>query len=222
MGVAEIEKIILAAKTYEFETNQLETKLIDLSNSMPKVISLPQQEPERALLRFVVEYIDHVPLFLTAVSIAAKEAGIEDYVLPFLQVADQYFTAPLEDNEGEEGLIRLMNQAYLSHRLIEEVNDQYILRAGIPLIPMDITKSNIIVHHLIGEQLANSLDDVVEETAKQMVNRDSVYSSAQFKEYVDTRKGVGWKEVWKQWADMTRSLDIDLDFENSAADSKVH
>jgi hypothetical protein len=110
-----------------------------------------------------------------------------------------------------------MEQAYLSHRLIEEVNDQYIVRAGIPLIPMDITKANIIVHHLVGEVRANSLDDVVEKMAKQMTSQDSVYSSEKFKEYVETRKGKGWDQVWKQWSDMTNTLAIDLNFGKDSA-----
>jgi hypothetical protein len=75
---------------------------------------------------------------------------------------------------------------------------------------MDVTKANIIIHHLLGETLANSLDDVVEETARQMTSKDIVYSSEKFKKYVEIRRGKGWDQVWRQWSDMTRFLEVDL------------
>ncbi|NKB34692.1 MAG: hypothetical protein GKR91_16485 [Pseudomonadales bacterium] len=209
-----IETLVEAANQHEAESGALLKILAAHLGSLPKVITLPEDEPGKALREFVIEYINHVPTFIAAVSFHATDAGIGDYVQPFLEVARNYFLEPVNANIAEEGLEALMQQAYLSHRLIEEVNDQYIVRAGIPLIPMDITKANIIVHHLIGETLANSLDDVVEETAKQMTAQDSVYGSNEFKEYVETRKGKGWDQVWKQWSDMTNTLAIDLDFEN--------
>jgi len=208
-----IESLVESANAHESETNALLALLKSHLADLPSVISLPAEEPAIALREFVVEYINHVPTFISAVSFAAKDAGIEDYVQPFLEVATNYFLEPVNADLADEGLEALMQQAYLSHRLIEEVNDQYIVRAGIPLIPMDITKANIIVHHLIGETLANSLDEVVEETARQMTRQDNVYGSEEFKKYVETRKGPGWDQVWKQWSDMTNSLAIDLDFE---------
>lgn len=217
MDEQSIEALVEAANQHEAETGALLKILEGRVASLPNVISLPEDaedEPGIALRELVVEYINHVPPFITAVSFHAKAAGISDYVQPFLEVATNYFLEPVNADVAEEGLEAFMQQAYLSHRLIEEVNDQYIVRAGIPLIPMDITKANIIVHQLIGETLANSLDEVVEETAKQMTAQDSVYGSEEFKQYVETRKGKGWDQVWKQWSDMTNTLIINLDFEN--------
>jgi hypothetical protein len=207
-----IEDLVATANQHEADTDLLLTKLEQQIDSLPKAITLPASEPARALREFVVEYINHVPTFIASVSFAAKDAGIGTYVTPFLDVATDYFLSPISETGDSSSLVDLMEQAYLSHRLIEEVNDQYIVRAGIPLIPMDITKANIIVHHLVGEVRANSLDDVVEKMANQMATQDSVYSSEKFKEYVETRKGKGWDQVWSQWSDMTNSLAIDLNF----------
>jgi hypothetical protein len=212
-----IEDLVAAANQHEADTGELLTKLERQIDSLPKAITLPASEPAEALREFVVEYIHHVPAFIASVSFAAKDAGIGTYVTPFLDVATDYFLSPISGTGDNSNLIELMEQAYLSHRLIEEVNDQYIVRAGIPLIPMDITKANIIVHHLVGEVRANSLDDVVEKMAKQMTSQDSVYSSEKFKEYVETRKGKGWDQVWKQWSDMTNTLAIDLNFGKDSA-----
>ena len=213
MNLDAIELKLESARQQEAETDTMLLKLEAELPRLPSVITLPGDEPALALRDFVIEYINHVPSFIAAVSFAAKDAGIESYVQPFLTVAMNYFLEPVQESTAAEGLEEVMQQAYLAHRLIEEVNDQYIVRAGIPLIPMEMTKANIIVHQLIGETLANSLDEVVEETTMQMMSQDSVYGSAEFKAYVETRKGPGWDQVWKQWTDMTNALAIDLSFE---------
>lgn len=211
MNKGRIESIIDAAILHEKETGSLRASIKSRLHKLPNVISLPRLEPEEALLDFIREYISHVPHFITAVSISAKEAGIEDYVIPFLNVANDYILSSTT-GEHDAGMLPLMEQAYLSHRLIEELNDQYIVRAGIPLIPMDITKANIIVHQLLDEKLALSIDDVVEQTAEQMRSTEGVYDSEAFNRYVETRKGRGWDQVWAQWAEMTKALDVDLLF----------
>jgi hypothetical protein len=35
---------------------------------------------------------------------------------------------------------------------------------------------------------------------------------------VEMRKGQGWDQVWKQWADMTNGLDIDLSLSENPND----
>ena len=157
-----IEQLVTAANNHEEETQALLLKLEKDVADLPSAISLPDEQPAIALREFVVEYINHVPSFIAAVAFAARDAGINEYVEPFLEVAKNFFLEPVNKDSTEGSLEELMQQAYLSHRLIEEVNDQYIVRAGIPLIPMEMTKANIIVHQLVGETLANSLDEVVE------------------------------------------------------------
>jgi hypothetical protein len=207
---SKIEQLIITAGQQETKTNSLSKQLSAQMGSLPSSISLAKADPVRSLKNFVIEYITHVPPFIGAVSIAAKDAGIDAYVTPFLEVATDFLLSPKGQSSEPLGFLALLEQAYLAHRLIEEVNDQYIVRAGIPLIPMDVTKANVIVHHLLGETLANNLDEVVEDTALQMTSQDIVYSSDKFRQYVETRKGKGWDQVWKQWADMTKGLDIDL------------
>jgi len=215
---SKIEQLIIAAGQQETQTNALSRHLSAQMRSLPSSISLAKTDPVRSVTSFVTEYITHVPPFIGAVSIAAKDAGIDAYVSPFLEVATDFLLSPKGQGNQSLGFLALLEQAYLAHRLIEEVNDQYIVRAGIPLIPMDVTKANVIVHHLLGETLANNLDEVVEETARQMTSQDIVYSSDKFRQYVETRKGKGWDQVWKQWADMTKGLNIDLSLSENPND----
>ncbi len=67
-----------------------------------------------------------------------------------------------------------MDESYLAQRLFEEINDQHIRHRSVALLPLDMTRSNIIVHHLIGDQLANRLNELVEHTVDRMIDRESV------------------------------------------------
>ena len=50
-----------------------------------------------------------------------------------------------------------MDQAYLAHRLLEELNDVLNANYNCPVIPVDMTRSNFFMHHIIGERFANQI-----------------------------------------------------------------
>ena len=89
----------------------------------------------KACWRASSAYIEQVPDVLDAAANVAREAGIEAQVKPVLKVAEQFFLQPPSLVEGHEGLDGLLDEAYLAHRLVEEVNDRYIAHLGEPLIP---------------------------------------------------------------------------------------
>jgi hypothetical protein len=105
-----------------------------------------------------------------------------------------------------------MDEAYLAHRLIEEVNDRFMLRTSIPLVPVDMTMSNLIVHSLIGEPFANELDEAVHYTVDRTMLKQHVYESEEFKAYVDLHKDNHWEKEQQHWPCLTDQLSINLQF----------
>ena len=91
-------------------------------------------------------------------------------------MAEDYFLHPPEDLPADGGLEALLDEAFLAHRLLEEVNDHHIRHLQRPLLPLDMTEANIIVHHLLGDDLANALDQLVHETAAQLLEREHVWA----------------------------------------------
>ena len=63
---------------------------------------------------------------------------------------------------AEERLEANMYQAYLAHRLLEELNDVLSANYNCPVIPVNMTRSNLIVHHIIGEPFANQIDGAIQ------------------------------------------------------------
>ncbi len=80
-----------------------------------------------------------------------------------------------DDLPQDGGLEALLDEAFLAHRLLEEVNDHHIRHLQRPLLPLDMTEANIIVHHLLGDEFATRLEQLVQFTAAQLLHREHVW-----------------------------------------------
>ncbi len=210
----QIRHLIDTAKQREGSSAQLSRLLSLRANQLHEAIKLPTQEAEQLLAEFVIRYIVQVPEFIEAICDITKEAGIFDGILPLLNIASDYFLAP-PDIIGEHAQLEaLLDEAYLAHRLLEEVNDRFIGYCGIPLAPMDMTRANVIAHELIGEPYANELDQAVLFSAELLLNQYS-FAGESFKHYIALHKSRGWSQELQRWPCLTEDLAIVLDFSNS-------
>jgi hypothetical protein len=198
MRVSTLRSIISSAFYHEEKTHCLENHLQFHIENLPDRLKIEKDNELDSLKKFAMEYIHHVPDFLDALKQASKKAGIENHVYPFLKVAEDYFTQPPKLPNNHVGLMALMDEAYLAHRLFEEVNDRYIARVGIPLIPWDMTLANVVAHQLVGEELANALDARVHRTVTKMMSAEQSYDSHSFKDYVKEETG-NLTKIWQQW-----------------------
>jgi len=200
VNLAAIRATIELAKRNEAETAQLQRALALQIPLLHSAIKLPAQQPVAALLAFVTTYIDQVPNCLEAALAISGAARIDTHVKPLLQLAGDYFRRPEE--LVDVGLDELMYEAYLAHRLMEEVNDYYRASVGMPLVPVDLTVANLIGHHLIGEPFANELDEAVLFSVEQLVHRQPRADAPALQHsgnYPDDR-----------WPCLTRHLNVDL------------
>jgi hypothetical protein len=149
---------------------------------------LPENEPASALIGFIAAYIESVPGSISLVTAVSKQRGFHRYVAPFLHIAEDYFIQPPNDINTDSGLEALLDEAFLAHRLLEEVNDYHIGHLGYPLLPVDMTQANIIVHHLLGEPLANRLENLVQYASSQLLNKAGIWKS--------TLQEIGSTQVW--------------------------
>jgi hypothetical protein len=179
MVVTEIRKRIDVARRQELGTGQLAERLQQELPQLRAKLILPEENPLAALLDFITDYIENVPSCLQLVAASSKELGFYDYAAPFLDMAEQYFLRPPAGLAEGGSMEALLDEAFLAHRLLEEINDHHIRHLHRPLLPLDMTEANIIVHHLLGDELANKLDNLVEQAAAQLLNKD--YAWAQLK-----------------------------------------
>lgn len=207
----EIEALIQNAKQSDYATGDLTRVLEQRARRLHGAIKLPREQAAPALRDFVVRYIEHVPAFIRAIDAITREAGLEDRVAPLLNIACDYFLSPPDLINGRSQLVAMLDESYLAHRLLEEVNDRFIGHCGIPLAPMDITRANVIAHELIGEPFANELDQAVLFSAELLLNEYPL-DGPQFTHYVAQHKDRGWSEELRRWPCLADELEIDLRF----------
>lgn len=175
MVAASISRKINEAIRLEGETHQLARRLqAQLPQLMDKLV-LPEPEPMTGLLQFITDYVESVPGCLRLVKAVSQRIGFYEYAAPFLDTAEDYFLNPPIHLPADGGLEALLDEAFLAHRLLEEVNDHHIRHLQRPLLPVDMTEANIIVHHLLGDELANGLDRLVHETATRLLEREYLW-----------------------------------------------
>ena len=225
-NIKDIRQTIILAKKYEQESGEFDRLMFRHAHYLPNSIALDNAhsttEASQALEELAVRYIEHVPDFLEAIYQIAEQAGIDREIEPFLQIAEDYFLKPPEIVEGHKGLDALMDESYLAHRLMEELNDRFINHCGIPLAPLDMTRANIIIHHLIGEPFANELDSIVQHAAENLINDARVFETKDFKRYAQDHHARGWSEELKRWPCLMQDLNVELKIGDSNNNEPTH
>lgn len=173
----DIRNLIAAAILQEEESSLFRARLGSQLPRLQKRLILPESEPVTALIGFIEAYIESVPGSISLVTAVSKQRGFHRYVAPFLHIAEDYFIQPPGDINTDSGLEALLDEAFLAQRLLEEVNDYHIGHLGHPLLPVDMTQANIIVHHLLGEPLANRLENLVQYASSQLLTKEGIWKT---------------------------------------------
>ncbi|MBB6289524.1 hypothetical protein FBY10_11660 [Pseudomonas sp. SJZ103] len=215
MNTAALREQISRAYQHEASTGQLAKQLEEQLPHLHSAISLADGDSTQVMTRFVTAYIELVPDLLEAANDVAREAGIESQIKPVLKIAEHFFLQPPAILAGHEGLDGLLDEAYLAHRLVEEVNDLYIKHFGQPLIPADTTVANVIAHQLIGEAFANQLDEAVHHAVDEMLNEDS-FALESVEAYREQLKSPHTEAAWKRWPCLSRKLGVELALDQPA------
>ncbi len=215
MNTLALREQIQRALAHEASSGDLARQLDGRLDRLHPIIQLPERDARGVLERFVAAYVEQVPDVLDAAHAVAREAGIEPQVKPVLKLAEQFFLSPPSVMEGHQGLDALLDEAYLAHRMVEEVNDRYIAHLGQPLIPLDTTVANVIAHQLIGEPFANQLDEAVHHAVEEMLDERAFHQDS-VQEYRARLSNPQTVAAWQNWPCLSRQLGVELGLPVSA------
>lgn len=206
----DMRQVIALAQANEAATGRLANKLKTKVNSIQRNIALPEAEGVETLMRFINQYIEHVPRLVDALSEAAEQTEMLGEVAPLINFIEDFFiygsNVPIE----KRGLEELLDEAYLAHRLVEEVNDRYMVEAKAPLLTLDMTTANLIVHSLIGEPFANELDEVAMEASGAVMQNRRLTDSESFRRNAEEQRMRMWTEAWTHWSDVYELKNLEL------------
>jgi hypothetical protein len=220
--ISQIRETIRQAKAAENESHALSSFLRTQVHRLHPAIDLPKQDPHEVLVEFVTRYIEHVPEFLDALSALMNEAGIYEQGRCFLEIAEDFFIEPPELLAEHTGMRALIDEAYLAHRLVEEVNDRIVAMCGVPLTPMDLTFSNLVVHQLLGEDFANQLDLAVHYSIEALMPLNTFVKANGFRNYVRTHRSEDWHDTLRRWPCLAGDSAISFQLLERPCQANIH
>jgi len=211
-----IRSLIMTAKEQELVDGKLERLLSQLIPNLHPSIQLPEYGAVDSLAEFITAYIENVPNFFEAILNAAFEAGLETAVVPPLKVAMDFFLTPPSEVFDHCGLEELLDQALFAHRLFEDLNDYYRLKAGISIIYVDMTTANLIAHNIIGEEFANKLEKAVENATQKLLDNEHLFETEQFQQHLSKREEL-WDNPWQHWSELfsVKKINLNLSYRSS-------
>ena len=160
MDTQAIRKLIEEAVIVENHYEYLREAVIEFAGLRSIAIN---KEAVNDCYGFILKYINHVPDLLDHINSAAKEKGVSNEILPILNNAEKYFFDPIDIIPDHWGLLGLMDDAYLTHCLIQILSDRYKAVTGNSLVPVDLEEANKMIRALIGEPQASMLDGAIQK-----------------------------------------------------------
>ncbi|WP_226663927.1 hypothetical protein [Microbulbifer aggregans] len=155
-----IQQCIDRAVKAEQERFRFRRSLHDTLPKLHRSIQLPQRDAPLHLTCFVIRYIQVVPTWLNQMDTLCHAAGLN--FRPIRELIIHSFRSVPERQPYEHGLGSILDEAYLAHRTMEEINDILQPQCGTPLLPMDPMIANLVVRELLGESLSCQLDNLSE------------------------------------------------------------
>ncbi|WP_119396182.1 hypothetical protein [Salinibius halmophilus] len=192
MPYKDIRNIIDDAIQHEAETGAFRQILEHNLQHLHPSIQTTSKDVVNSLQFFVIDYMRHVPDCLEVVEQDATELGLEEAMQPFVNVAIDYFLSPPAQIKQRQGLAGLLHTAYLAHRMLEELNDNYLSRTGQPLIPRNLVTANLVVHELIGSELASELEQLISQMTSILSARFNKIPSSLLKQSTDAPVFERW------------------------------
>ena len=208
MDTFNLRRNIQCAKILEHQNGLLAAQLQLKAPLLHRAIKVTEGNTIAVLLDFVVLYTEHVAEFVDVLSTIGVNANCCEYTEAVVNFCIGAFDQTPSLLNGQNELATLMAQAYIAHRVIEEVNEHFSQQCNEPLIPMDMTRSNLIIHQLIGEPLANQLDLIAQGIAEKLERDYLRLDSGIFDQ--NASREIAWGIEITHWPCLTDTLAVDL------------
>lgn len=115
--------------------------------------------------------IDAVPAILEQLAAAAQQGGVAHLVAPLIEQVGGYFLAEQDLVADRTGTLGLLDDAYLAHAFLHQVNASYAASTGRPLLPFDAGPALQVLRAILGPQVTGQLDQWVVQGVGQAVAR---------------------------------------------------
>jgi uncharacterized membrane protein YkvA (DUF1232 family) len=158
MDTHELDDQIATAIAIEAEHHHLARYLGD--RAAQRGVPFGDQQRAEAIELFV-NYLRSVPELLAAAASAARGTPVDETMARVMDSAVAYWSEPDDLVPDELGVLGLLDDAYFSLRMLQIVSTRLAEETGQVLIADDLSALDDVVRDIIGDDLAEILDDLV-------------------------------------------------------------
>ena len=125
-------------------------------------------------VKFVREYIEHVPLLMEQGSRAAQHLGVETQMGQMLEELENYWFETNDLVPDHLGLLGLADDAYATLFLLQSLSDYCQTTFGKPLLQQNLTAANQGMRGLIGDPVVSVVEQRVGVTCSNAMMRGTL------------------------------------------------
>lgn len=171
MQSKQIRALIEDGKSIERQSGLLRQAVINLATGNGRRVT--ELEVQK-VINFISEYIEHALALMNLIEDAAANSGVQHDVQPILDATEDYFLTADDVIPDHLGLVGLVDDAYLTHKLMQAISDRYRSQSGESLLPLEPHDDNAFVRRLIGEPFVTILDDHVAATLDSLTVQQNI------------------------------------------------
>ena len=142
------------------------TELRERLSQLPGITTQAQLEQcEQA----VNSAIDAIPFIIRQMAAAGQQSGIGHLLAPILQQVTGYFLGHDDLIPDSRGNLGLLDDAYLAHLYLQEINRAYMAGTGSLLLQIDCSGTIAVLRAILGPQITGQLDQAVVQGVSQAI-----------------------------------------------------
>jgi len=141
--------------------------------------------------------IDAIPAILEQLSAAAQQSEVAHLVGPLIEQVAQYFLSEQDLIPDHAGTLGLLDDAYLAHAFLHQVNVAYAAGTGHALLPFDAAPAIQVLRAVLGPQVSLQLDQSVAQGVGQAVAQSQFQQLKQWNgQFQGDRSRTGGPGSW--------------------------
>jgi uncharacterized membrane protein YkvA (DUF1232 family) len=142
--------------------------------------------------------IDSIPNIIEEMAAAGQQAGIGHLLAPILQRLTGYFLAVEDLLPERKGTLGLLDDAYLAHLYLQEINRAYQASTGMLLLAIDLSDTIAVLRVLLSPQVSDQLDQAVSQGVNQAIQLSQFQQLTEWNQSLSPTGGPGaWGGSWE-------------------------
>lgn len=155
----------------------------------------PSDRDTECISVLAVDYLRAVVGMLRECDIAAEAQGARGFADPLLKIAVQYFFEEDDLIPDSMGLYGLIDDAYLAHKFIIGLSELVEAEKGFPLLPKTEEESIVVIRGVIGNEIAEKLDEKVEANIRSVTVHNQMARLSMLSGTLPTHDSALWAKV---------------------------